>query len=236
MTEPSGASGSSWGSGPGVITRDGCAVDLYARLPVGRDAEVIASALRDGAEILDLGAGAGRLTHALTARGHSVVAVDESAEMLAHIRGAETVHGSIAALELGRRFDAVVLASHLVNTPSPEERHRLLRACRRHCRPDGNVVLQRHTREWAESVRPGRQEKDGIAVELRDPVHGPGGAVTATVRYSIGASEWIHHFTAVGLDDVALTDALDHTGLRLDRWLTEDGTWVSAVPVPPRPR
>ncbi len=42
-----------------------------------------------GASILELGCGAGRVTHPLVALGHPVVAVDESPEMLAHVRGAE---------------------------------------------------------------------------------------------------------------------------------------------------
>jgi hypothetical protein len=35
--------------------------------------------------------------------------------MLAHVRGAETVRGRIEELALGRRFDVVLLASHLIN-------------------------------------------------------------------------------------------------------------------------
>ncbi len=33
------------GTGPGAITPDGCAVELYARLPVGSEPEVIAAAV-----------------------------------------------------------------------------------------------------------------------------------------------------------------------------------------------
>ncbi|MGQ4411580.1 SAM-dependent methyltransferase, partial [[Kitasatospora] papulosa] len=49
------------GTGPGSITPDGCAVELYARLSVGTEPEVIASVLRPGASILELGCGAGRV-------------------------------------------------------------------------------------------------------------------------------------------------------------------------------
>jgi len=55
--------------------------------------EIVHAAVPPGASILELGAGAGRVTHPLVALGHPVVAVDESAEMLARIRGAETVRG-----------------------------------------------------------------------------------------------------------------------------------------------
>ncbi|WP_220182865.1 class I SAM-dependent methyltransferase [Sphaerisporangium album] len=75
------------GTGPGAITPDGCAVDYYATLKPRGEPERIHAAIPEGASILELGAGAGRITHSLLALGHEVVAVDESAEMLAHIRG-----------------------------------------------------------------------------------------------------------------------------------------------------
>lgn len=78
-------------SGPGAITPDGCAVDLYALLPPGREPEIIHIAAGSAvASILELGSGTGRVTDALVKIGHPVVAVDESPEMLAHVRSAET--------------------------------------------------------------------------------------------------------------------------------------------------
>ncbi|WP_177246337.1 methyltransferase domain-containing protein [Actinacidiphila alni] len=71
------------GTGPGEFTPDGCAVELYGRLPVGTEPDVIAAAVPAGARILELGSGAGRVTHPLIARGFDVTAVDESAAMLA---------------------------------------------------------------------------------------------------------------------------------------------------------
>src|ERR1700722_18205736 len=109
-----------YGSGPGVITPDGCAVDFYALMPDFGEPGIVHEAAGAGASILELGAGAGRVTHPLIALGHSVVAVDESPEMLAHVRGARTVVASIEDLDLGERFDVVVLASHLVNVPDDD--------------------------------------------------------------------------------------------------------------------
>jgi 2-polyprenyl-3-methyl-5-hydroxy-6-metoxy-1,4-benzoquinol methylase len=74
------------GTGPGPITPDGCAVDYYATLTPNGEPERIHAAIPERATILELGAGAGSITHRLTALGHQVVAVDESPEMLAHIR------------------------------------------------------------------------------------------------------------------------------------------------------
>lgn len=95
---------------------DGSPVELYAALgPLG-EPELVHAAIPPGAAILELGAGAGRLTHALLELGHPVVAVDQSAAMLSHIVGAETVRGDIESLDLGRRFPVVLLASNSSTT------------------------------------------------------------------------------------------------------------------------
>lgn len=86
-----------------MITPDGCAVELYARLPAWREPGVIHDAAGDGAAILELGCGTGRVTHPLIELGHVVTAVDESPEMLARVRGAETVLARIEDLDLGEQ-------------------------------------------------------------------------------------------------------------------------------------
>jgi SAM-dependent methyltransferase len=95
--------GRNTGTGPGVITPDGCAVELYARLPAWREPGVIHKAAGSGATILELGCGAGRVTHPLIELGHEVTAVDESQEMPASVRGAQTVLARIQDLDLGGR-------------------------------------------------------------------------------------------------------------------------------------
>ncbi len=82
------------------IAPDGSPVLLYARLPALGEPELIHGAVPAGAQILELGAGAGRITHELLALGHEVVAVDNSSAMLAFIRGAETVLADLEALDL----------------------------------------------------------------------------------------------------------------------------------------
>jgi SAM-dependent methyltransferase len=220
----------SHGSGPGVITPDGCAVDLYVLLPPGRDPEVIHGAIGAGASILELGAGAGRVTHALLRLGHPVVAVDESAEMLERVQGAETVRSKIETLDLGRRFDAVVLASHFVNVPDRNWRLALLRACRRHVRDHGSVILQRHEPEWFDTAAPSEDTRYGIIFRLRD-VSRPGpGLLSATVEYQAGDRLWTQSFTAARVDDAELAADLAAADLALDAVLTDDRTWIRAVP------
>jgi SAM-dependent methyltransferase len=118
------------------VTADGSPVDVYLLLPPNGEAEIVHAAVPPDASILELGSGAGRVTHPLLELGHQVVAVDDSAAMLAHVR-AETVCARIGDLRLGRTFDAVLLSSHLVNTEHAADRGAMLAAARRHLAPAG---------------------------------------------------------------------------------------------------
>jgi SAM-dependent methyltransferase len=218
------------GSGPGVITPDGSAVELYSLLPAGDGPEVVHGAIPQGASILELGAGVGRMTHPLVEYGHPVVAVDESPEMLERIRGAETIQAKIQELDLGRRFDAVLLASHFINVPDEAFRHRLLRTCRRHVDEGGCVLIERHEPSWFDEAGAGERVQGGIVSRLRD-VSRPGpGLLSATVEHQVGERVWAQWFTARRVDDVELAGALAEAQLAVDAYLTDDGTWVRAVP------
>lgn len=84
------------------------------------DEETYAGLARSGGSILELGAGTGRLTAALAARGHDVVGVDISPVMLAQGRArladlapeararAALVRGDMTALDLKRTFQLVI--------------------------------------------------------------------------------------------------------------------------------
>jgi SAM-dependent methyltransferase len=192
--------------------------------------EVVHAAIPAGASILELGAGAGRVTHRLIELGHPVVAVDESPEMLARVRGAETVAARIQDLDLGRRFDAVLLASFLVNTPDDGLRRRFLAACRDHVAEGGCVLLQRHPPAWFDEAAEDERTSGAITFRLRD-LRRPGtGLLAATAEYQAGERVWTHAFTARRLDDGELAAALAQAGLAVDAYLTGDGSWVRAVP------
>ena len=192
--------------------------------------EIVHAAVPPGASILELGAGAGRVTHPLVALGHPVVAVDESAEMLARVRGAETVLARIQELDLGRRFDAVLLASFLVNTADRGLRRRFLQACRRHLGDGGCVLLQRHPPAWFEEAAEGEGVAGGVSHRLRGLRRPAPGLLAATVEYRAGDRTWTQSFTAERLDDDELAAALGEAGLTADAYLTGDGSWVRAVP------
>jgi SAM-dependent methyltransferase len=218
------------GEGPGAITDDGCAVDLYALLPPGSEPDIVHDAVPAGATILELGAGAGRLTHPLVALGHPVVAVDASPDMLAHVRGAETVLGAIETLDLGRRFDAVLLASHLVNAPDDEVVAGFLAACRRHVADGGSVLLQRLDLAWFDTAAPSRRTEAGVTFELGDLSRPAPGLLAATMTYRVGERRWRQSFVSRRVDDAELAALLAAAGLAVDAWLTADRAWVRAVP------
>jgi SAM-dependent methyltransferase len=213
-----------------VITPDGCAVDLYAQLPDFGEPAIVHDVIGPGASILELGCGTGRLAHRLVELGHPVVAVDESPEMLAHVRGAETVCARIEGLSLGRRFDAVLLASHLINVADEPIRTALLIACRDHVADDGSVIVQQHPPEWFAAAAEAENTSEGIIFRLRDVSRPAPNLVSATVEYVVGGQRWTQTFTSARLDDSELAAALAAAGLRLDRYLTENHSWFRAVP------
>lgn len=211
---------------------DGSPVELYARMPTFGEPETVHAAIPAGTEILELGAGAGRMTRRLAELGHQVTAVDRSAEMLAQVRGAETVHADIVGLDLGRRFGCILLASQLVNVDDDRERAGFLETAARHVAPDGAVLIQRYDPSWAADPRPSETEHDGLHMRVVDPRR-DGERLTATVDYELGGETWRHGpFTSRILDDEGLEARLGVAGLIRDRWLDDRRSWLAAVPAP----
>ncbi len=209
-----------------AVAPDGSPVEVYLRLPGDAEADLIASVVPDGAEILELGSGVGRVTHELVARGHRVTAVDESAEMLAHVRGAETVCARIQELDLSRTFDCVLLASHFVNVPDERERTALLRACARHLAHGGLALIEAYPPD--QSWEPGEARRlGGVTLRLAEAEQ-VGDRVRATMEYEVDGRVWRQPFEAALLDEADLRRALRDGGLELDRWLDRDRGWLAA--------
>lgn len=218
----------------GAIAPDGSPVEVYRHLAAGDEAKVIHNALRGRGEIVELGCGTGRITHRLVELGYEVTAVDQSAEMLRYISGAETVLSDIEGMGLGRRFDAVVLASHLLNESDPERRMAFLETCRRHAKAQGRVLIERYdpTLDWRGLENEPSRRGDVICV-LRD-VKVAGRRLEAVMEYRMEDRVWKQPFTAALLDDDTLEPELRAAGLRLDRWLDDRRTWLEAGPMPNR--
>ncbi|NEE21653.1 class I SAM-dependent methyltransferase [Streptomyces sp. SID7499] len=219
------------GTGPGAITPDGCAVELYSRLPVGDEPEVIAAAVPDGARILELGSGVGRMTHALLERGFTVTAVDESAPMLERVRGARTICSPIEDLDLGETFDVVLLASFLVHAGDVEVRRGLLRTCARQVAEGGCVLIQREGEDYHDNVPRERKDPTGFTLRIASAEPLGDGVNSVRAEYEFPDAVWTHTFRARPLTKEQFEEALAEAGLRVDRYLTQDRIWVRAVAV-----
>jgi len=216
------------GEGRGVITQDGCAVEVYLKLPYRGELELLAGHLPPRCSVLELGCGTGRLTRHLLDKGHAVTAVDNSPDMLRHVpSAANTVCCNIEQLELARTFNVVLFASNLINTADDSMRRAQLAACRRHLAPGGELLFQRFDPAWLRAVEPGPYPsvgEVGIAIE-RAVRHGS--LVDMSIRYAIGEAEWRQHFTARLLDDDDVRLALLETGFAAVAWI--DTRWGAAT-------
>ncbi|HEX4324223.1 MAG TPA: class I SAM-dependent methyltransferase [Gaiellaceae bacterium] len=201
---------------------DGSPIDVYTRLPELGEGEIVASVLPAGASVLELGCGTGRITRQLVGLGFRVTAVDEAAEMLAHVRDAETVQARIEGVELGRRFDGVLLASNLVNA-EPLQRRAFLETCRRHA---DLVVCEGLPLAWSP------EDAETALGEVRSRLLVDGvddGVVRGEVEYEAEGETWRHSFAMrVFADEAELGAALAEARLRLERRL--DARWFVAVP------
>ncbi|GAB2924193.1 class I SAM-dependent methyltransferase [Nonomuraea fastidiosa] len=223
------------GTGPGPITPDGSPVEFYTLVGAGSEPDHVAEVTPHGGTVLELGCGVGRVTHPLIERGFTVVAVDESPDMLAYVRGARTVLSRIQDLHLDERFDTVMLASQLVNTPDDAERRELLDACVRHVKPGGSVLIQWMPATSQDRWQVGRSRSEGditIKMASYEPVRPGVAAVTMEYGYVKDGTRkvWTQSFESLRLTDDELAAQLAAAGLRLDRFLTEDHTWAVARP------
>lgn len=240
MSSPSGA-------GPGAITSDGSAVEVYARLPAGPNPALLHRHMPAGAAVLDLGAGTGRLADPLVEFGHRVVAVDSSPDMLAHVRRADAVLSRIQDLYLPDRFDVVLLASHLINTPQAEDRRDLFQAIARHLRPAGQAFIEWHPPAWFDGLETA-QTYTGTIGDLRSSfyVHTlTEDLLTGTVTYRThvasqpasqpGPEQWTHEFTARRLSQDELRSEANQASLDLTGPLQEADRWLQVLPAPTGP-
>lgn len=216
--------------GRGHHAPDGSPLQVYLHLPPGPTAEIVHDALPGPCRILEIGSGPGRVTRELVALGHTLTAVDESSQMLAHVTGAEVVCADARTLRLHRRFDAVLLASHLVNHPDRARRFALLRTCARHLEPGGRLLVERFAPNWAPEDGPLGRRGD-FDVSLSD-VQRDGEDFTFVVRYRRGDDVWTHPVAAHLLDDGALTREMASADLRFDGSVTPDERWVAATFTP----
>lgn len=206
-----------------AFARDGSPVEVYALLPELGEGELVAAAVPPPAAVLELGCGVGRMTRQLVARGYAVTAVDESPEMLARVRDAETVCARIEGLDLRRRFDLVLLASNLLSVEAAERRA-FLATCRRH---GDTLVVETLPLDW--KPREGESRLGEVVSRVRVDSFNEGVAV-GVVAYAARGRTWTHAFEMrVFADEDELGAALAEGGFELERWLDRDRGWFVAT-------
>lgn len=209
------------------VAPDGSPVEVYRALPPAGEDELVASVVPPPASVLDLGSGPGRIANVLAERCYDVVAVDESEEMLRHVRGAETVLADVASLRLERRFDCVLLASHFVNDADDARRRAVLCTCAVHLDAAGALVAEAYppALDWDAAV--GRPTRMGDVVVRVEAARRVGDLVDAIVAYELGETVWRQPFTARLFDEDDLRRELESAGLRFAGWLDRDRGWFT---------
>lgn len=218
------------GTGPGVQSADGCSVELYRRLPYMNELAPVRAFLRDGATVLELGCGTGRITRTLAAWGLVPTAVDESQEMLAHLpAGVAAVCSRIETLQLPQRFDVVLLASCLVNHPDHDTRTSFLACAARHLRPSGRLLLERHDPAWLARVASGPAGGFGSLKIFAENVARSEGQVRMRLRYELDDQAWWHEFSAAPLTEREIEFRLSAHGFANTSWHGSNRRWAAAV-------
>jgi SAM-dependent methyltransferase len=209
------------------IAPDGSPVAFYRRLPATGEPELIHSVIPSDASVLDLGCGPGRIARPLAALGHRVTGVDDGAGMIEALPAeVEGIVADARTVRLGRRFGAVLMASHLINDPGGGQAFVATAAA--HLEPAGIVVAETYPPDWDPTGSVGVETRLGDAriTLLRASIDGD--ILRAEVRYGVDDLQWQQPFTARLLDDAALREMFAREGLEFVRWLDRPG-WFVAV-------
>ncbi len=199
---------------------------IRRRRPIGESPDVEPVATPHAA-LLRGSSGAGRILHSLTELGLPLPNVIQS------LHDIDSTADDLDALDLGRRFTVVILGSHLVNLPDEALRRAFLDAARRHLVGEGDVLIEHHPVDWAQTAEP-TPPTPGAEVGMRDVRREPP-FVSAVSVYDIGGRVARQPFTARVLSEEELAGELEASGLVVRRRLSP--TWLLAGPdrsrVPP---
>ena len=171
-----------------------------------------AGASREGGEVLELGAGTGRLAIALARGGLRVTALDRSAAMLGRgeARAAEAgvdidwVQADMTAFALGRRFDAVLVAFNtLLHLHTRAEHAAFFAAVGRHLRPGGVLALSVTSPDPRTLGRGPFHRLSMTDRPVDDPVEGAPLTIEETIRYdhATQCTRGAFHFSYPGRTD-----------------------------------
>ena len=209
---------------------EGSQAELYRHLADVGESQLVHGAVANGASILELGCGTGRITRRLLQLGHPVTAVDNDPEMLGHVpQAAERVLSDIETLDIETLYPVVLLASNLVNNPDQSVRSTFLSTCRSHVTKEGVVILQRYQPDL-QGWEPGDWVDRGPVSVRISWFERLGNRFSASIQYRLADRTWTHTFSAAILDDDTMRAELAQVRLRLERILDPEGSWVLAMP------
>lgn len=101
-----------------------------------------------GARILDVGSGMGRVSAALAARGHEVVAVERDPDLVAQSRRTypdlEVQHADILAASLEGEFDLIVVVGNVMVFLAEDTERQVLARLRSVLAPGGRLLIGFH--------------------------------------------------------------------------------------------
>jgi 2-polyprenyl-3-methyl-5-hydroxy-6-metoxy-1,4-benzoquinol methylase len=125
-------------------------IDRFRRLAaegadLAGEARTVNAIVGAGASVLDAGCGTGRVGSVLAGFGHPVVGVDADPKLIAAARedhpDIEWIVGDLSELDLGRTFDAAVLAGNVMPFVAPDTEVAVLRTVAAHVAGDGPIVV-----------------------------------------------------------------------------------------------
>jgi SAM-dependent methyltransferase len=212
--------------GGSSVAPDGSPVEFYRRLPDAGEAKLIHGLVRPGASILDVGCGPGRIAGPLASLGHAVTGIDNEPAMVAALP--PQVEGIVAdarTIRLPRTFDAVLLASHLVD--DPEDGPAFAVTAARHVAASGVVIGETYPPGWSPAGSVGRETRVGDARIALTRAEVKADLMDAEVLYRVDDREWTQAFRARLLTEADLRALLAAAGLRFERWLDRAGWFVA---------
>lgn len=176
---------------------------------------IVHSAVPEGASILELGCGTGRILRPLAGLGHPVLGVDESEAMLARIPDLPTACSPVQTLRLDRTFGAVLLASTMINV-DPALRRAFLATCRTHLSGGGVAVFQQNPPSWFDTIEQAPRVRDdpgGIRRVIRS-ARRDGPRMRIEVEYHVGDRVWTHAWGSHEIREDELVAELSSAGRR----------------------
>lgn len=217
---------------------------IYRHLPdVHQWASFLGRIRPNVADLLEFGAGTGRLTAPLARSGLSIVGVDLSAPMLDRLRTrtaglpVRAVQADFTQMRLGQRFDVVLIATNtLFMLTSASDKLAALQSGRAHLAHGGALVIQ-HYAPWIFTERPADHR---IVVPLTDAAELTVRSRVDVVRQRVDIDQLVvdsngkrvTHEVSVWCSPAQLDALAGEAGLRLEsRWGDLDGRpWSERTP------